>query len=136
MTLSTLAGKPRRNDDERPTQESHPVWSGPTQRSHPDAPPDRRHWLTTLLEPVNRVQEAAHAVLDDMAARLEYMRTSGEKIILSAALGERRIRVEISPLDAGSTRIVAVTLHRGEVDRGTSSDFVHAVESHLAVCHA
>jgi hypothetical protein len=88
-------------------------------------------WLTTLPAPLAQVRLCTLEALAEMHADLAYRYETAEKIVIRCTLPERQIRAELKPLDAGSTRIVVVTMHGADVDRLTSGRVVDAVEQKL-----
>lgn len=88
-------------------------------------------WITTLPVPLAAVRECALKALTEIHAALAYLYETDEKVVVRSTLPQRQLRAELKRLDAGSTRIVVVTMRGSEVDRRTSGAVVEAIEQKL-----
>lgn len=93
-------------------------------------------WLATLTGDLGEVREAILATLSDLPAELAYLYHADDKIVIRAIQDDHQIRVEITPVEARSTRVVVACTLDGEVDRAMSTRIVQAIEDRLASEHA
>ena len=92
---------------------------------------ENRKWMATLAAPLEDVRRCALQALTELNATLAYLYENEEKIVIRCTLPQRQIRAELKRLDAGTTRIVVVTMHGADVDRLTSGRILSAIEHKL-----
>jgi hypothetical protein len=90
-----------------------------------------RRWLTTFGASRCEVREAALQVLVSMRAAIVYLYAVNEKVVISAIERQRRLRIELVSVDAGTTRAIVTCVCASTSDRTAASQVLADIERRL-----